>query len=199
MVSSARLSAIKRRGGRLRMLGIDDGPFLRGRQREVLVVGAVSSGGELEGLLSTRVRQDGWNATERLLAMIGGSKFHAQLHLVLLDGLTLGGFNVVDLPRLAEELGLPCLAVTRRAPDLEAVARALEKLPGCRRRRELCARAGPVHRAGPSLCFQAAGVSPEVAREALSGSALHGHVPECLRAAHLIAGGIVTGESGRRA
>lgn len=197
-MTAARLRGVLRGGGRLRTLGVDDGPFRRGRQRDVLVVGAVYAGYEFEGLLSTRVRQDGWNATDRLLAMIAGSKFHAQLHLVLLDGITLGGFNVVDLPRLASELELPCLTVTRRAPDRAAIARALERVTGSARRAALCERAGAIHRAGV-LCFQVAGLEPELAREALEASTLHGHVPECLRAAHLIAAGIVTGESGRRA
>ena len=196
---STSLSGLLRHGRRVRMLGIDDGPFRRASRGPVLVVGAVYSGGEFEGLLSTRVRQDGWNATSRLLQMIRGSKFHAQLHLVLLDGITLGGFNVVDLPRLADELLLPCAAVMRRSPDLPAVRRALARLPGTQRRLRLVERAGPIHEAGSVLCFQVAGADPEPVRQALLASLLHGQVPECLRGAHLIASGLATGESGRRA
>jgi hypothetical protein len=193
-----KLLTLLRGGRRLRTLGVDDGPFVRGQRRQVLVVGAVYSAGEFEGILTTRVRQDGCNATDRLVQMIIGSKYVAQLHLVLLDGITLGGFNVVDLPRLSEATGLPCAAVMRRPPDLDAVHEALSHLPGSARRREIMERAGPIHRAG-SLCFQVAGLEPEVARLVIPATVLHGHVPECLRGAHLIASGLVAGESARRA
>jgi endonuclease V-like protein UPF0215 family len=192
------LGALLGQGRRIRSLGVDDGPFSRGRREQVLVVGAVYIGGEFEGLLSTRVSQDGKNATDRLLQMIGGSKFRPQLHAVMLDGITLGGFNVVDLQRLARELELPCLAVVRGRPDLEAVRRALTHLPRGEQRWRLICAAGPLHRCG-ALSFQAAGVDPEVARQAIRVSVIHGHMPECLRGAHLIASGIVNGESGRRA
>jgi hypothetical protein len=185
-------------GRSLRALGIDDGPFERGSRRPVLVVGAIYSASAFEGLLSTRVQPDGYNATDRLIGMITGSKFHSQLHVVMLDGITLGGFNVVDLPTLAEETGVPCIAVVRRRPDLQAVRRAVSRLPQPRRRAALFDRAGEVHRAG-ALWFQAAGLRAELGREVIASSVLQGNMPECLRAAHLIARGIEWGESGRRA
>jgi endonuclease V-like protein UPF0215 family len=87
----------------------------------------------------------------------------------------------------------------RRAPDLDAVNRALARLPRSATRRALMDRAGPIHRAGPALVFQCAGADPDEVGVAICASVVHGHVPECLRAAHLIASGIVTGESGHRA
>ena len=122
------LETLLRRGRRIRTLGVDDGPFLRGGHADVLVVGAVYSAAQFEGLLSTKVRPDGFNSTDRLIRMIVGSKFHRQLHLLLLDGITLGGFNIVNLPDLAEATGIPAVAVTRRRPDLAAVASALNNL-----------------------------------------------------------------------
>ncbi len=187
-----------RRGRRLRALGIDDGPFIRRHHRDVLVVGAIYNATQFDGLLTTHVRQDGYNATKRLIQMIAGSKFHAQLHIVMLDGITLGGFNVIDLAQLAHAVGIPCVAVMRRKPDQEAVNRALSRLAGGARRRKIMDRAGPVHLAG-SLYFQAAGIEPHIARQAILDNTIHGLIPECLRAAHLIAKGIVTGQSGRRA
>lgn len=193
-----KLETLLRRGRRLRCLGVDDGPFQRGSRREVLVVGAVYSSVDFEGLLSTRVRQDGANATARLIRMISGSKFQAQLHLVMLDGITLGGFNVVNLPQLARAVALPCAAVMRAPPDMGRVRRALANLPGADRRLRLMELAGPIHRAG-ELYFQCAGLEPAVMGAAILSNVAHGAVPECLRAAHLIAAGIVTGQSGRRA
>lgn len=193
-----KLETLLRKGRRARVLGVDDAPFTVGSRRDVLVVGAVYSGAMFEGLLSTKIRQDGRNATDRLVRMIGASKFLQQLHLVMLDGLTLGGFNVVDLPLLASELSLPCVSVMRRRPDLSAIQAALGRLPGSARRWRLIQRAGTLHRAG-SLWFQVAGATPEAAAQVIDANVHHGKYPECLRAAHLIGSGVVCGESGKRA
>jgi len=46
---------------------------------------------------------------------------------------------------------------------------------------------------------QRAGLSLGEARDLLAATTLHGNIPEPLRLAHLIAGGIVTGKSRGRA
>ena len=181
-----------------RLLGIDDSPFQRGTRRDILVVGAVCKGDRLDGVLSTKVRQDGWNATARLVEMIRGSKFHEQLHAILLDGITLGGLNMVDIQALARAVERPVIAVMRRYPDREAMARACSRLPGLARRLAILERAGPIHRA-EHVYFQVAGLSPEEAAYVVDTSAVAGFVPEPIRLAHLIAGGVTLGQSGRRA
>ena len=110
---------------RLRSIGFDDAPFERGSGRGLVpVAGVICAGTRFEGMVWGQVRRDGWNATDVLVSLLAGGKFLPQLHLVLLDGITLGGFNVVDLPALATRLRRPCIAVMRRPPDLEAMARA---------------------------------------------------------------------------
>ncbi|NIW37834.1 MAG: DUF99 family protein, partial [Gemmatimonadetes bacterium] len=80
------------------------------------VVGAVFSGLRLEGVLTGRVRTDGANSTRVLAEMVATSKFAPQLQLVLLQGIALGGFNVIDLSGLHERLGIPVMVVARRQP-----------------------------------------------------------------------------------
>ncbi len=188
-------------GRALRAIGFDDAPFRRGgrgARGDVGVAGVVCAGTRFEGLVWGRVRQDGWNATDVLLRLLSGSKFLPQLHLVLLDGIALGGFNVVDLPRLADGLGRPCLAVMRRPPDLRAVEAAVRRLPRARTRLELLRRAGPIHRAG-GFVFQVQGAEAVEAAAALARLTDRGAVPEPLRLAHLVGAAVRTGESGRRA
>jgi uncharacterized protein len=144
------------------------------------------------------VTPDGFDATDRLLAALRASKFLPQLHAVLLDGLTLGGFNVVDLPRLGAALGLPALAVMRRRPDLRAVADVVAQLPRPAERQAIIEVAGPVYE-GDGVWFQCHGLDPPVAHALLAAVTDRGRVPESLRLAHLIGGGLVLGESGRRA
>jgi endonuclease V-like protein UPF0215 family len=185
-------------GRTLRAIGFDDAPFVRGGRGPVGLVGAVCAGTRFEGLVWGEVRQDGWNATEAIVRLLAGGKFLPQLHLVLTDGLTFGGLNVVDLEALAAELGRPCLAVMRRPPDLDAVERAIRRLPRPERRLAVLRRAGPVQRHGP-FTFQVRGADPEAAGRALARLTDRGVVPEPLRLAHLIGAAVRTGESGRRA
>ncbi len=185
-------------GRTLRAVGFDDAPFARGRRGDVGVAGVVCAGTRFEGLVWGRVRQDGWNATDALAALLSGGKFLPQLHLVLLDGIALGGLNVVDLDALATALGRPCVAVMRRAPDLAAMERAIRRLPRPGRRLALLARAGPIHRQG-GFVFQVRGAEPGPTADALARLTDRGAVPEPLRLAHLVGAAIRTGESGRRA
>jgi len=182
----------------VRAVGFDDAPFRRGARGEVGLAGVVCAGTRFEGLVWGRVRQDGWNATEVLVRLLAGGKFLPQLHLVLLDGIAFGGFNVVDLPRLAAELGRPCLAVMRRPPDMAKIEIALGHLPRSGARLELLRRAGPVHRLG-GFVFQVQGATPELAAAALARVTDRGAVPEPLRLAHLVGAAVRGGESGRRA
>jgi endonuclease V-like protein UPF0215 family len=185
-------------GRTLRAIGFDDAPFRRGRRAPVPVAGVVCAGTRFEGLVWGALRQDGWNATRVLASLLRGGKFLPQLHLVLVDGIALGGFNVVDLEALAAAVGRPCAAVMRRAPDLDAVERALRRLPRPERRLEVLRRAGPVHRLG-GFFFQVRGAGPEETAGALARITDRGAVPEPLRLAHLVGAAVVTGESGRRA
>jgi uncharacterized protein len=178
---------------------VDDGPFDRARRGSVLVCGVVYRGGTwFDGLLTTRVQRDGWNATERLLAALHASKFLPQLRYLLLGGVALGGFNLLDLDRLHAQSGLKLLVCMRRPPDLAAMRRALQHLPRPRARWRLVEAAGPIHRLGRLWC-QLRGMDAEEAGALLELTCTRALLPEPLRVAHLVAGGLVRGQSGRRA
>ncbi|MCY0998921.1 DUF99 family protein [Myxococcus sp. MISCRS1] len=181
-----------------RVIGFDDGPFPRRAGVSVPLAGVVCAGTRFEGLVWGRVRRDGWNGTHEVCRLLEGGKFLPQVHLVLLDGIAFGGFNVVDLPALAARLGKPCVAVMRRPPDLDAVERALRRLPRADERWATLRRAGPIHQLA-GFTFQVQGAGPDDVAEALRRVTDRGHVPEALRLAHLIGSAVVTGESSQRA
>ena len=190
----ARLLELRRS---IRIIGFDDAPFGRKVGSVVPVAGVICADTRFEAMLWGRARRDGWNATDVLSGMLTESKFLDQVRAVLLDGIALGGFNVIDLPALHARTGLPCVAVMRRPPDLAAVHRALRRLPGADRRLAVLARAGEIHQR-EGFTFQVQGETPEVTAALLAHCTREGRVPEALRLAHLIGSAVVLGQSGRR-
>lgn len=182
----------------IRVVGFDDAPFKRGITEKVAIAGVICGGTRLEGMVWGTVQPDGWDATDIICQLLIGGKFLPQLHLVLLDGIGFGGFNLVDLPLLASRLQLPCVAVMRRLPNLSAVETALRRLPHPEQRLELLKRAGLIY-AYPPFFFQVCGETPEVIAAALSRLTDCGKVPEALRLAHLIGAAVINGESGSQA
>lgn len=191
-----KLSRLLELGRTVRVIGFDDAPFRKVRGASVDLVGAVCADTRFEGMLWGRARRDGWNATDAIASLLGGSKFRDQVRVVLLDGIAVGGFNVIDLPALHAHTGLPCVAVMRRVPDLAAVHRAIDLLPDPARRLWVLARAGEIHQRG-GFVFQVQGEEPEVTARLLARFTREGRVPEALRVAHLVGAAVKLGESGR--
>ncbi|MCA1991518.1 MAG: DUF99 family protein [Coleofasciculus sp. S288] len=192
------LESLLRLNRMIRVIGFDDAPFIRKAGGSVSIAGVVCAGTRFEGMVWGQIEPDGWDATDAILGLLLGRKFLPQLHIVLLDGIAFGGFNVVDLPRLSEQLKLPCVAVMRRMPNLTAVREAIYRLPQPERRLLLLQRAGTIH-AYPSFFFQVCGACPQVTFSVLQRLTDCGKVPEALRLAHLIGAAVVKGESGSSA
>ena len=181
------------------VIGFDDAPFERTHRGDVLIVGAVFAGTRLEGVLSGKVRRDGVNATRVLIDLVRQSRFGVQVQAILLQGIAFAGFNVVDVHAVHDTLKNPVLVVARRAPNLAAIRAALlHKVPGGRRKWALIEQLGPME-AVQGVYVQRAGITLNQAADLIRRLALHSTLPEPLRTAHLIAGGVTQGESRHRA
>lgn len=182
----------------IRILGIDDAPFSF-EDATTMVVGVVMRGGEyIEGVLRSQVTVDGDDATSVVAEMVCATRHREQLRAVLLDGICLGGFNVVDLGKLYEAIAIPIVTVTRDKPDLMAIERALRAHFPDWERRLAVHKEGTLHEfstAHNPLYAKFVGCSPGEAQEIISLATIRGVLPEPLRVAHLIASGIVKGES----
>lgn len=180
------------------VLGVDDAPHALGQHR-VPLVGVVTARDRMDGLLVSHVRRDGRNATDQIAGLLQQSPFEQHVQVVLLQGLTFGGFNVVDLPRLHAVLKRPVMTIVRRRPNVKRIERALrESVPGGRRKWALVQRAGEIEPLG-GVFIQRAGLSHREAMHLLAATTRHGKLPEALRLAHLIAAALVTGTSHGRA
>jgi endonuclease V-like protein UPF0215 family len=181
------------------VIGFDDAPFDRDHRGDVLLVGVVCSRTRLDGIISGRVRRDGANATREMIRAIEASQFAEHIQAVLLQGIAVAGFNVVDVHALHEALDVPVLAIVRRQPDFAAIHRALfARTRGAERKWRLIQAAGNLDRIRGVL-VQRVGITIDRARDLLAATTLHGNLPEPLRLAHLIAGGVTTGASRGRA
>ena len=181
---------------------MDDSPLVG---KDILVIGAVMRGAEwLKGVMRTHIEKDGMDATEKIAAMVSGSKHFGQVRAVMLNGVTFGGFNVVDIEALYEATGIPVIVVTREEPDMESIKSALKNLDMPERRYEAILKAGmPVKvqtaARGKPVFVQYKGIDTEDAIELVKVTSVHSRIPEPIRVAHLIATGVVLGESSRRA
>ncbi len=177
------------------VVGFDDSPFPPEHRGNVPVVGAVYSGLQLDGVLYGRVRRDGADSTRKLAALIVGSKFYAQLQLILLQGIAMAGFNVIDAEALHQITKLPVMAVTRRRPRMHLIRTALlNYVPGGKRKWRIIERLGPVEPVA-GVYAHCTGLTLTQAGQVIRRLAVHSRIPEPLRTAHLIAGAIATGQS----
>jgi hypothetical protein len=179
----------------IRVLGVDDGPFTphRGYAR---VVGVVFRGGYwLDGVLSTRVRVDGFDATAKIASMLVGSSHYRQVRVIMLDGVTFGGFNVVNIRELNGLTRLPVIVVTRDRPDFREIRAALRNLPRSGERWAAVRDAGRVFEVqtrsrGERVFMEVCGVDEGDARRVVQLTSTRSSVPEALRVAHLVASGV---------
>ncbi len=184
----------------LRVVGIDDGPFSR-RGRSAPVVGVVYSvPGYVEGLLRTTVRVDGADAGERIATMLLRSPFLDGIRVVLVDGIAVGGFNLIDLDALAAAVGRPVVSVTRRPPDFAAMRRALRTyFPRDLARRWAIVRAHRLFRVptadGARVLASAVGLNRAQAASVVRRTTVRGAFPEPIRLAHLVARVLATRSS----
>jgi endonuclease V-like protein UPF0215 family len=181
------------------LVGIDDGPFTKGSDRDTPLVAVLMEGCELvEAVATARFPIDGDDVSGFLARWIGGLRFRDTAQGLVFGGLTIAGLAVLDLARLARDTGLPVFSVNRREPSMDAVAGALRSA-GLGDRIELLASAPRSIALGNGLHVAVGGGDAESAHRLLLPSIGKSTLPEPLRVAHLIAAALARGESRGRA
>lgn len=177
------------------VLGVDDGPFTKGIDESVPVVGVMMEGAHLvEGVAVTRFPVDGDGATEFVARWIGGLRFRPALQGVVFGSVTIAGLGVLDVQAIAASLGLPVLIVNRKDPRRHRLRVAFETA-GCPERLEVVERTPPPVRLSNGLFVAAAGIDRPGAVRMVRALLEKSLLPQPLRVAHLIARALVTGES----
>jgi endonuclease V-like protein UPF0215 family len=182
----------------IRLLGVDDSPFTF-NDKFSNVIGVIMRGGEyLEGVISLKVTIDGLDATNICKEMIENTRHRNQLRAMMLDGIALGGFNIVDIQDIFDETGLPVITVTRDDPDFKNIKKALKKNFYDWKIRYDLIKKGKLYKIKTKynpIYIKCVGITLEETKEIIKLSTIRGVIPEPIRVAHLIASGIIRGES----
>jgi len=180
----------------IRVLGVDDGAFTPHVKGHVPVIGVVFRGGYwFDGVMHTKIAVDGFDATDSISSMITGSSHYKQLRVIMLNGITFAGFNIVDVKALNVATKLPVITVTREKPDFADIRKALQNLPNSEARWAAILDAGePIEvstrNEKAKVYMQTVGVSKEDAQKILRLTSTRSNIPEALRVAHIIASGL---------
>ncbi len=182
----------------IRILGVDDSPFPSHTTEKVMLVGTVFRAGNwLDGVLSTYIKGDGTDATEKIADMVKNSRNLGQLGVIMLDGITFGGFNLVNIRKIYESTGVPVIVIMRKIPNFESIKKALKRFDDWENRWANVIEAGEVYKVENTepVYMQIHGIEMEDAEDIVRLSTTRSAIPEPLRVAHIIAAGIITGES----
>ena len=182
----------------IRILGIDDSPFKFGDGYSLVVGALVRTPNYLEAVMKTSVEIDGTDSTDRVVEMISKSRYREQVKVMMIDGIALAGFNVLDIEDLNRRTGLPVLTVTRDMPDMDEMKAALKKhFDDWQRRFDLVSRLDlrRIKTAHKPLYACGVGLEWKEFEELVAMATVRGVVPEPIRVAHLISSAMIRGES----
>ena len=185
----------------IRILGIDDAPFAPHTTQPVMLIGTVFRAGDwLDGVLRTFVTGDGRDATQKVINMVNITRHKDQLGVMMLDGITFGGFNTVNIREIFQATGIPVIVVMRKYPNFEKIKKALKRFDDWEIRWKNVLDAGEIYKIKndsdkENIYIQIFGIDRQDAEEIVKLSTTRSAIPEPLRVAHIIAAGVVTGES----
>lgn len=167
-----------------RIFAFDDSPFSRNDVSTNIVGVIVRKDMYIESLIRKEIKVDGLDATDRMLEAI--REKGSGVRVIMTQGITLGGFNILDVKRLYRETNIPIINVVDHEPNMKAIKDALRKYFKDWEVR-YSALSEDFHGFGP-LFVQTTGIEPTVAYKFLKQMTINGNIPEPLRIADLIAG-----------
>jgi endonuclease V-like protein UPF0215 family len=172
-----------------RIIAWDDFAF-EFKDEKVSIVGVIFRGGKMmDGMLSCEIEKDGTDVTAKMANAIATSRHFDQLSYIMLDGITFGGFNTIDIKALNSMTGIPVIVVMRKKPDVPGFIKAMGGLDKYEKRLIAVNNAGNIYTYG-DIFYQKAGIGNEEAEDILKSTATNSNIPEPLRAAHIIASGM---------
>ncbi len=175
------------------VMGFDDATHQRYGASTTQIIGVVCQGTRMVDTVRSEIDVDGNNSTDVLIALARLKEKHVQY--IITDTITFGGFNIMDMKRVFQEVKKPIIAVVDREIDLDSVKNALmKKFPDTfKEKYKLILNAGNLYQAAvktaggiATLYFHAIGVNTDEVEVLLNKTCIDSKQPECTRLAHLI-------------
>ena len=175
----------------IRILAIDDSPYKKG-DASSLIIGVIGRERTIEGVLSSKVAVDGSDSAQRIIKMLKSSRFPGQVALLALNGITVAGLNLVNIVELNKRLEIPIMAVTRKKPRPAELAKAMKKWSP-----EYDEKARIMKDIRKNIVVERVGgyYVQSIGMDSASVQMFIEKAAELLRLSHLIASGVVRGES----
>lgn len=177
----------------VRIIGFDDCPFQFKNKQKIRIVGVIYRGKDLlEGVLQGMITVDGDDATDVVIDLVKGSKFYEALKVIMLYGITVGGFNVIDPRVVYKKLNLPVIVIAEHEPDLKSIKDALTHVEGGEEKWKIIQNNSNLkefhfkHHGNP-IYFSSIGMNEDDVRHVIKFSIKTGRIPEPIRIAHIIA------------
>jgi endonuclease V-like protein UPF0215 family len=157
-----------------------------------MLLAALLQGERMLAVRLGRIQVDGLDAQHVLVSLLD----HLSFDVVMLSGISFGGFNLIDIKELAVRIRKPVIAVIREEPDNRSVRAALRKhFPDWRQRWRIVKHAGVLFSCKPlpnepKLYFEVKGERPAFARKIITSTSTISRLPEPVRVAGLLARGL---------
>lgn len=174
-----------------RVIGIDDGSFIKGRNSKCITTGVLMRADFLIEQVSTRmIEVDGSDSTDRIIEIVSND-FLDNASLIMTYGVTFGGFNIADLFVVHERTGIPVISITRKRPDLESIFKAIAKTQSDSETKIGIARKYIPEELrlsnGSSVFVNRIGIDQKTATTFIRKMIRTGNIPEPIRLANMIA------------
>ncbi|MEM0140720.1 MAG: DUF99 family protein [Thermoplasmatales archaeon] len=167
-----------------RIMAFDDAPFSRGQSHTFLIGLVMRKDMYVESILKGRIQVDGEDSTDAVMSMI--EEKGSGVSVIMTQGITFGGFNILDVNGIFSKTGIPVINVVDHEPNTERIRSALIKHFDDWERRVALLRGQFSEFNG--IFIQALGVEPAHAYKFVRQVTLSGLMPEPLRLVNLIAG-----------
>jgi endonuclease V-like protein UPF0215 family len=167
-----------------RIFAFDDSPFSR-KDKFASIIGVIMRKDMyIESLIKKKIRVDGSDVTDVVLEIL--KEKGSGIKLVMTQGTTFAGFNILDVRRIFERTKIPIVNVVDHMPNMSSIKAALRKYFDDWEERYSILVGNFIQ--FDSLFIQSTGLQPKVAHKFLMQMTVNGILPEPLRIADLIAG-----------
>jgi Uncharacterized conserved protein len=169
------------------VVGIDDGGFIpllkfSKHKPRIPLVAVYYKNYRIIDVIFRSIKIDGLDGTNKLLSIINRKR----PDLILSQGVTFGGFNIIDFVEVNKLTGIPVIVILDRLPNFERIFTAINKHFKDANKRITIIKKLPKIIKFKDIYYENIGIEPLKAEKIIGNLTIFGKIPEPIRLAHLI-------------